>query len=424
LTKGANGAVTDYQYNAGDELTTITPASGAVITQSFDRNGNLISRYSDGAYLATYSWDHENRLTAKSVAGAEPLAYAYSAEGHRQALTIAGVWTCTFTWDGENVLEAYAFNGDIVVRNTDNPGYWGGLTSANLTIPEQFTEDTFVYGYDLQGSVVAFVTSVEGGALFGAGCVYTPYTAYGELLGATPLSLAAGESIQVGDTVAAIGHPEGGGLWTLTTGTVSALRKMGRRDIVQSQASLNPGNSGGPLLNANGQVVGVNSFVSRSGSSSVTLEGLNFAIRSNVARTWLNSKGVAVAYGGGSTPAPEPAAPPPAPAVVPPAPPPVAPAPPAAPPVAPPPTRPAAPAVPPVVAPPPVAPPTPAKPPAGELDEKEFRGPDGQLMYGLPKAKVPRGKLLQYLTEQTRKHAQSAFDELDKETTKGTGDEE
>jgi hypothetical protein len=76
------------------------------------------------------------------------------------------------------------------------------------------------------------------------------------------------------------------------------------------------------------------------------------------------------------------------------------------------------------VAPPPVAPPTPAKPPAGELDEKEFRGPDGQLMYGLPKAKVPRGKLLQYLTEQTRKHAQSAFDELDKETTKGTGDEE
>jgi putative serine protease PepD len=88
------------------------------------------------------------------------------------------------------------------------------------------------------------------------------------------LSFGDSSSLQIGDNVFAIGNPYGLD-HTLTSGIVSALD----RDIqapdgtpitgaVQTDAALNPGNSGGPLLDASGKVVGVNSQIATSGSSS------------------------------------------------------------------------------------------------------------------------------------------------------------
>src|SRR6185436_11955088 len=65
--------------------------------------------------------------------------------------------------------------------------------------------------------------------------------------------------VEVGEEVVAIGHPEGGGLWTLTTGTVSTVianfEGVKGKDVFQTEASVNRGNSGGPLLDENANMV-------------------------------------------------------------------------------------------------------------------------------------------------------------------------
>ena len=89
--------------------------------------------------------------------------------------------------------------------------------------------------------------------------------------------------LQVGDSVAAIGDPLGTALrGTMTDGIVSAInRDLTVNDrtmsLIQTNAALNNGNSGGPLINVYGQVVGINTM--KMGSSSTTsVEGLGFAI--------------------------------------------------------------------------------------------------------------------------------------------------
>jgi len=102
-----------------------------------------------------------------------------------------------------------------------------------------------------------------------------------------PLELANSSNVAVGDPVVAIGSPfglEG----TVTSGIVSALHRaitapnnFTINDSIQTDAAINHGNSGGPLLNALGQVVGVNSQIdSESGGS----DGVGFAVPSDTVR--------------------------------------------------------------------------------------------------------------------------------------------
>ncbi len=90
------------------------------------------------------------------------------------------------------------------------------------------------------------------------------------------------DALTVGDTVYAIGNPLGVELrGTLTDGIVSAINRdvdvSGRiMTLIQTNAALNEGNSGGPLINVYGQVVGVNTIKMMSFSSNV--EGLGFAL--------------------------------------------------------------------------------------------------------------------------------------------------
>ncbi|MEM9177858.1 MAG: serine protease, partial [Myxococcota bacterium] len=101
--------------------------------------------------------------------------------------------------------------------------------------------------------------------------------------GLRPLPIGNSEEVDIGENVAAIGHPGGGGLWTLTTGTVSSKRRDQKRDIFQTDTAINPGNSGGPLLDEYARLVGVNTFVRRVNEQGLPLEGLNYSLRSSLA---------------------------------------------------------------------------------------------------------------------------------------------
>ena len=110
------------------------------------------------------------------------------------------------------------------------------------------------------------------------------------------LILGPADGVQIGDPVLAIGHPENGGLWSLTSGRIGARIRNAEgvrgNHIFQTEASLNRGNSGGPLLNEDGQMIGVNTSIARKASDGLAITGINFAVQSDVAREWLQSVGL------------------------------------------------------------------------------------------------------------------------------------
>jgi putative serine protease PepD len=104
----------------------------------------------------------------------------------------------------------------------------------------------------------------------------------------TPLTLADSNAVAVGDNVVAIGSPFGLEN-TVTSGIVSALHRQMTSpnnfsidDSIQTDAAINHGNSGGPLLNAEGQVIGVNAQIE---SDSGGNDGVGFAIPSNTVKS-------------------------------------------------------------------------------------------------------------------------------------------
>jgi S1-C subfamily serine protease len=185
-----------------------------------------------------------------------------------------------------------------------------------------------------------------------------------------PLPFADSEAVEIGDPVAAIGHPGGGGLWTLTTGTISSVRKRNGLDLFQTDTAINPGNSGGPLLDAGGRLIGVATFVVRVSDDGLPLEGLNYSLRANQVRRWLARQGVEVPVAG---------------------------------------PRVAASGV-----------QTPAADPPQELPDvasgplpRPFEGPAGESMFGFPNPRFDHETLRSELYQHTLRNADSAFEQLE-----------
>ncbi|MFQ6058481.1 MAG: S1C family serine protease [Anaerolineae bacterium] len=108
--------------------------------------------------------------------------------------------------------------------------------------------------------------------------------------GQVPAVAELGDSsaLQPGSRVIAIGSTLGSFQNTVTTGVVSALNRRlgGLEGLIQTDAAINQGNSGGPLINSLGQVIGINTAVVRgSGFGGDVVEGLGFAIPSNTVKT-------------------------------------------------------------------------------------------------------------------------------------------
>ena len=105
-----------------------------------------------------------------------------------------------------------------------------------------------------------------------------------------PAEFGNSDSLRVGDTVVAIGDPLGVELrGTMTNGIVSAINRNLTTDgrtltLIQTNAALNSGNSGGPLINCYGQVIGINTMKIGDYVSSAGVEGLGFAIPSTTVK--------------------------------------------------------------------------------------------------------------------------------------------
>lgn len=100
--------------------------------------------------------------------------------------------------------------------------------------------------------------------------------------------LGDSDALQPGETVIAIGSPLGDFKNSVTQGIVSALNRNvgGQEGLIQTDAAINHGNSGGPLINLQGQVVGINTLVVRGNTSSNDqAEGLGFAIPSSTVKS-------------------------------------------------------------------------------------------------------------------------------------------
>lgn len=102
----------------------------------------------------------------------------------------------------------------------------------------------------------------------------------------TEIKIADSDKLKVGDFAIAVGNPFGLGQ-TATSGIISALGRSGLNlegleNFIQTDASINRGNSGGALLNLKGELIGINTAILASGGGSI---GIGFAIPSNMAQT-------------------------------------------------------------------------------------------------------------------------------------------
>jgi 2-alkenal reductase len=98
------------------------------------------------------------------------------------------------------------------------------------------------------------------------------------------------QSVRPGEWVVAIGSALGDFPNSVTVGVVSGLNRSLEMDnltiegLIQTDAAINKGNSGGPLVNLHGEVIGINTFIIREGRTSGVAEGMGFAIPSAPAR--------------------------------------------------------------------------------------------------------------------------------------------
>ena len=158
------------------------------------------------------------------------------------------------------------------------------LTAAHVVQAADKIEVEFVDGQVAPAKVIASVPRADVAMLK---LDWVPYNA-------VPAKIGDSDKMQVGDDVFIIGAPYGIG-HSVSVGHVSARRPANiafgatKLELFQTDAAVNKGNSGGPMFNMQGEVVGVISYIlSQSGG----FEGLGFAVTSNVAhKLVMNSKG-------------------------------------------------------------------------------------------------------------------------------------
>ena len=239
---GGAGAVVVASTDDAGKTATITSAAPAAVEPVADTGGALSSRQVYEAAKGSVAY-----ITAQMTPDAPgPFGESRSGQASGSGFVVSG--------DGYVVTNAHVVDGASSVR---------------VKIGDGETRTARIVGTDASADIALLKVD--------------PGTQKLE-----PLALADSDDLHVGDPTYAIGSPYGLQR-TLTTGVVSALDRQidapngfSIDSVIQTDAALNPGNSGGPLLDSAGRVIGVNSQIeSNSSGGSASNSGIGFAVPSN-----------------------------------------------------------------------------------------------------------------------------------------------
>ncbi len=241
------------------------------------------------AYTVNARWEHRveeleesfsHRLAdlQQQVNAMTPASTGVSVSGTGNGLTAAQVYAknvrsvvlieATVTADlyGQTATGVSTGSGFILSREgyvITNFHVVEGATSVNVILHDDSVHPAALVGYDSTNDIA--VLKIEANGL-------------------DAVTLGSSDDLIVGDQVVAIGNPLGSLTSTLTVGYVSAKERVVDTDgtvisMIQTDAAINSGNSGGPLFNMKGEVVGITTAkFSGSSSSGATIEGIGFAI--------------------------------------------------------------------------------------------------------------------------------------------------
>ena len=188
---------------------------------------------------------------------------------------------------GLSLQDIYTQNIHSVV-SISCTGYNSGSTGTGVVLTSDGYIVTNAHVVDGAGSIEVLLTDdrILPAALIGSDEISDLAVLKVETMDLIPAQFGDSAQLRVGDTVAAIGDPLGIKYrGTYTDGIVSAINRDVDMDgrtmtLIQTNAALNSGNSGGPLINCYGQVIGINTMKIGAFSDSAGVEGIGFAIPS------------------------------------------------------------------------------------------------------------------------------------------------
>ncbi len=165
--------------------------------------------------------------------------------------------------------DGYILTNAHVIYDSSEEYNAGEAVSVSVLFSDETEYDAKIYAYDVETDLA--ILKVDD-------------------TGFTPAEFGDSSQLRIGELVIAVGNPLGFELFgSVTSGIVSALdRKLSINDqslsLIQTDTAINQGNSGGPLLNSCGQVIGINSSKLSASYGMASIEGLGFAIPINEAK--------------------------------------------------------------------------------------------------------------------------------------------
>ena len=254
-------------------------AGGSLLTANAAKQSASQSEAASSSNTTIYEGQRETE--AISVAHVNTGKELTAAEVYAQNVnsTVGITTSITTNYWGYQTQSAAAGSGFILTADgyiLTNYHVVEDSTSITVALYDGSTYDATLIGYDESNDIAVLKIDAEG---------------------LQPVVLGSSDDLNVGDQVVAIGNPLGELTFSLTSGMVSALNREVtfsnglRMSLIQTDAAINSGNSGGALFNMYGEVVGITNakYGSSSSSSTASIDNIGFAIPINDVRSIVES---------------------------------------------------------------------------------------------------------------------------------------
>ncbi|MCA1900362.1 MAG: trypsin-like peptidase domain-containing protein [Chloroflexi bacterium] len=255
---------------AGVSATAGAAVGGFAVYQAVEKTQAALPAHSDPAVSAAAS-DSKQTLIVNSTDVQTAVTQSAQKVGPA-VVTIVGVIPGQMTFFGPTGDQTVSGSGVFISEQyvLTNNHVVEGTKDIHIIFADGTQQKALLVGADIYSDLAVLKTDAKAPAV--------------AVLGNSDL-------LNPGETVIAIGSPLGNFKNTVTVGVVSATGRSidtGRgyqiENLIQTDAAINHGNSGGPLINLAGEVVGINTLVVRSTQSGDVAEGLGFAVPVNTAR--------------------------------------------------------------------------------------------------------------------------------------------